>query len=53
MVIAYVPLLVAVIGLLIFVLAANGKLQKVGEHMLWTGLLVTLFSAAQRLVHLP
>lgn len=36
------PLLVALIGLLMFALAANPKVQEIGRIMLFCGLLVTL-----------
>ncbi len=50
MLIAYIPLLVAIIGVLVWVLASNGKLQRMGEHMFWTGTLVTLLTAASHTV---
>jgi len=52
MLIAYFPLLICIIGLLMFVLASNAKLARIGEHMFWTGLLVTLLSTAGKTVHL-
>jgi hypothetical protein len=44
--IAIVPLLVALAGLLIYVLAANAKVVEVGRVLLWCGVLVTLWTAA-------
>lgn len=52
MLIAYVPLLVAVVGVLVYVLASNGKAQEIGRAMLWSGILVTLFVEAGHVVHI-
>lgn len=53
MIIAYVPLLVCIVGLLIFVLSkTNADLKRIGEHMLWTGMLVTLLSVASKTIKL-
>ncbi len=52
MLIAYIPLLAAVIGLLMFVLASNAKVVEVGRALLWCGTLVTLFSVAHQTVQL-
>ena len=49
--IAYFPLLVCIIGLLLFALAKD-KVARIGEHMFWTGLLVTLLSTMGKTVHL-
>ena len=48
-----VPLLVAIVGFLLFCFAANPKIQKTGEHMLWTGLLCTLLAVGASKIHLP
>jgi hypothetical protein len=53
MLIAYVPALFAIIGLLLYVLASNAKVQRIGEHMYWTGLLVTLMTLASATVKIP
>ena len=37
-----VPLLIAIIGLLLYVLASNAKYSEIGRIMFWTGLLATL-----------
>lgn len=50
MFIAIIPLVVAIIGLLMYVLASNTKVSEIGRIMFWTGLLVTLFVAAGRTV---
>jgi hypothetical protein len=52
MFIAIIPLLVCIIGLLIYVLSSNVKVTKIGEHMFWTGLLVTLFIAGGKQIRL-
>lgn len=36
------PLLIAVIGLLMYALSTNGKVQEIGRIMFWTGLLAFL-----------
>ena len=43
-VIAIIPALAAVIGLLIYVLAANTKVQELGRLTFLAGLLVTLYA---------
>lgn len=48
-VIAIVPALVALLGLLVFVLA-EGKPAEIGRAMLWCGLLVTLAVLAGHVV---
>ncbi len=53
MLIAYIPALVSIIGLLIYVLSSKPKVERIGEHMFWTGLLVTLFTVASHVVKLP
>ena len=40
--IIYLSLLVAVIGVLMYALATNPKLQEIGKIMFWTGLLTFL-----------
>lgn len=44
MLLIFVPLLVAIVGLLIFALSDKPKTQRIGEHLFWTGTLVTLMS---------
>jgi len=48
--IAIVPLLVAVVGLLTYVLAGNAKVAEVGRALMWCGILVTLWVMAGRTV---
>lgn len=50
--IIWVPLLVCIIGALIFAISTNGKAQTLGQHAFWTGLLVTLLTLAGRVVSL-
>jgi hypothetical protein len=38
----YLPLLISVIGLLMYVLCEKPKLQEIGRIMFWTGLLAFL-----------
>jgi len=44
MVIAYLSLLVAIIGLVTYALASNAKVTEVGRLLFFAGLLVTLWS---------
>jgi hypothetical protein len=45
--IIYLPLLVCIVGLLIYALVVNnGKVTEIGRTMFWTGLLVTIFQCA-------
>lgn len=53
MLISWVDLLIAVAGLLLMVLAANPKLQKVGEIALLCGLMATCFLLGGKTVHFP
>lgn len=46
----YIPFLVALIGVLMYALATNPKLNEIGRIMFWTGMLVTLFEVAGRSV---
>lgn len=52
MLIAVFPLVVAIIGLLMYVLASNTKVAEIGRAMFWCGLFVTLFAAASHTVRL-
>jgi hypothetical protein len=40
--IIYLPLLISIIGLLMYVLASNPKIVEIGRIMFWTGLLAFL-----------
>jgi hypothetical protein len=37
-----IPLLIALVGVLLYALAANPKVSEIGRIMFWTGLLATL-----------
>lgn len=47
-----VPLLVCLLGLLTYALAANGKVAELGRLAFGAGLLVTLFSVAGHVLRL-
>lgn len=47
--IVLLPLLVALIGLLMYALSANPKLVEIGRIMFWTGLLAFLISSREML----
>jgi len=38
----FLPLLVSIIGVLMYALCENGKLQAIGKDMFWVGLLAFL-----------
>lgn len=41
----YIPLLIALIGLVMFLVArTNADVKRIGEHMFWTGLFVTMLT---------
>jgi hypothetical protein len=44
-VIIYLPLLISIIGLLMYALSANAKVVEIGRIMFWTGLLAFLLHA--------
>lgn len=50
MFVAIIPLIVAIVGLLMFALSANTKVVEIGKIMFWTGLLVTLFVSSGKTV---
>lgn len=47
MLIAIVPLIVAILGAFLYVLASNTKAIEIGRALMWCGLLVTLFVVAK------
>jgi hypothetical protein len=51
MVVALIPLLVAVVGALVYALAANPKLQEMGRIAYFVGLLWLVYDFATRVVH--
>ena len=52
MTIALIPFLVALAGLLTYVLASNAKVVEIGRALFWCGLLVTLFTMATHVVRI-
>jgi len=52
MLIVLLPLLVAVVGVLVYALSANAKLAEIGRLMFFAGLLVTLYFASGKVVKL-
>lgn len=48
--IIWLPLLVSIIGLIIYLATENPKASHIGDTMFWTGLLVTLFMIAGKTV---
>lgn len=46
MIIAYIPALAAIIGVLMYALCANPKLQEMGKIIFLCGFLVTMLTAA-------
>ena len=52
MLIAIVPLIAVVVGILVYVLASNTKLSELGRLTYFAGLLVTLLVTARHVVRL-
>jgi hypothetical protein len=50
--IIYFPLLIALIGVLMYGFCANPKLQEIGKMMFWTGLLAFLLTFGSPAVNL-
>lgn len=48
-----VPLVVLVVGALVYALAANGKLSEMGRIAFFCGLFVLVWELARTVVHLP
>jgi Na+/phosphate symporter len=53
MLIAVMPLLLVLIGLVIYVLSSNGKAAEIGRITFFCGLLVTVLTLARTTVHWP
>lgn len=53
MVIAWAALLVAVAGLLLYVLASNPKVVEIGRLMMFAGMLVTTYALGARTIRIP
>lgn len=51
--IVFLPMLVCIVGLLIYALAVNGKVVSIGKDMFWVGLLVTLLRMGEMVKVLP
>lgn len=52
MFIALVPLFVAIVGLLMWCLAANSKVSEIGKIMFFCGLLALMFSSARETIRI-
>lgn len=52
MIIAIVPLLFALLGLLMYVLASSAKLVRIGEIVFFCGFLVTMMTMASKVLRL-
>lgn len=50
MIIIYLPLLISIVGLLMYALSANPKVVEIGRIMFWTGLLAFLLGGAGHLL---
>ncbi len=53
MLVAWLALVVALLGLVLYMVATNAKAAELGRIMFFAGLLVTLFGLARHLVHVP
>ncbi len=53
MLIAIVPVVVLLIGLLVYALSSNGKVAELGRIAFSCGLLVALFGVAKTVMRLP
>lgn len=52
MLISIVPLIAAIVGILVYVLASNAKAVELGRVLMWCGILVSLMVAASHVVRL-
>ena len=52
MAIAWFPIIIALIGVLLYFISTNGKVQEVGRIMFFCGLLVLCFTLAHEVVRL-
>ncbi len=50
MIIALVPLLAALIGLLMYFVCTNPKVVELGRTLMWCGILITLVAAMNHVV---
>lgn len=52
MIIAVIPLILALVGLLLYALAANPKVSEIGRISFFCGLLVLTFAFAKTVIHI-
>lgn len=52
MLIAILPVIIALVGVLVYVISSNAKVIEIGRALMWCGILATVFVAAGRTVHL-
>lgn len=52
MFIALVPLFVAIVGLLMYILASNPKVSEIGRIMFFCGLMALMFSSARESIRI-
>ncbi len=52
MLVVILPLLVAIVGVLVYALSANAKVAEIGRLAYFGGILVTLWQCASRTLHL-
>lgn len=50
MLVIWLPLLVCLLGLVVYMVSTNAKVQSLALHAYWTGLLVTLLDLAGRAI---
>lgn len=53
MFIAIIPLVLLIVGLLMYVLSANPKIAEVGRMTFFAGILAFAFATAKTVLHLP
>lgn len=52
MIITLIPAIFAVVGLLLWILATNPKVQEIGRLVFFAGFLVTMFVLSRETIHL-
>ncbi len=52
MLVVILPLLVAIVGVLVYALSANAKVAEIGRLAYFAGVVVTLWQCASRTLHL-
>lgn len=53
MITAWIPLIVAIIGLLVYFVSTNAKVSEVGRIIFFAGVFFTVMHLAGRSVHIP